>query len=509
MKNSDSRVHLYIYQQGSLSNLLVSSVALKDSMELLATIPPVYPEWLGGRHFTQAHATRFAYVGGEMARGIATVEMVEALAHCGCLGFFGSAGLSLDTVSDVIDRLNQTLTAKQLPWGINLIHSPENPKLETDLVELYLAKKVQRVSASAFMKLEPSIVHYAAKGLTRNPDGTIQRQQFLFAKVSRPEVASAFLKPAPEAILLRLVAEGKISAEEAAIAREIPLATELTVEADSGGHTDNRPLTVLFPTIMRLRESLCPSSQSGVPQVRLGAAGGLGTPEAVAAAFSMGADYVLIGTVHQSCIESGLHESARVMLCQAGLADVAMTAAGDMFEQGVKVQVLKRGTLMAARGNRLYEIYKHYESIEALPDSVRHELENKIFRQPLDQVWERCEAYLKKNNRAEELEKSQTDGRVRLARLCKWYLGQSSLWPLHGQTERMADYQIWCGPAMGAFNEWVRGSFLETPEARTITQVALNLMEGAAQVTRAQQMRALNLPLHPQDYIPKPHKLSL
>jgi hypothetical protein len=32
---------------------------------------------------------------------------------------------------------------------------------------------------------------------------------------------------------------------------------------------------------------------------------------------------------------------------------------------------------------------------------------------------------------------------------------------------------------MGAFNSWVRGSFLEPPEARSAVQVALNLLEGA------------------------------
>ena len=43
---------------------------------------------------------------------------------------------------------------------------------------------------------------------------------------------------------------------------------------------------------------------------------------------------------------------------------------------------------------------------------------------------------------------------------------------------------------MGAFNRWSQGSFLESPEKRYIVQVALNLLEGAALVTRAQQLRS-------------------
>jgi trans-AT polyketide synthase/acyltransferase/oxidoreductase domain-containing protein len=33
-----------------------------------------------------------------------------------------------------------------------------------------------------------------------------------------------------------------------------------------------------------------------------------------------------------------------------------------------------------------------------------------------------------------------------------------------GDETRRMDYQIWCGPAMGAFNDWVRGSFLEAAQ---------------------------------------------
>ncbi len=40
--------------------------------DVLAVLPPIYPEWLGDRSFTATHGVRFPYVVGEMARGIAT-----------------------------------------------------------------------------------------------------------------------------------------------------------------------------------------------------------------------------------------------------------------------------------------------------------------------------------------------------------------------------------------------------------------------------------------------------
>ena len=48
---------------------------------------------------------------------------------------------------------------------------------------------------------------------------------------------------------------------------------------------------------------------------------------------------------------------------------------------------------------------------------------------------------------------------------------------------------------MGAFNEWVKGSFLEPVESRTVVQIALNLLEGAAHVTRANQLRLAGVPV--------------
>jgi trans-AT polyketide synthase/acyltransferase/oxidoreductase domain-containing protein len=77
----------------------------------------------------------------------------------------------------------------------------------------------------------------------------------------------------------------------------------------------------------------------------------------------------------------------------------------------------------------------------------------------------------------------------------RWYLGRSSHWAIQGDTSRQSDYQIWCGPAMGAFNSWVEGTFLSSPENRSVAQIARNLLEGAAVITRAQQFRSLGVPV--------------
>ena len=150
------------------------------------------------------------------------------------------------------------------------------------------------------------------------------------------------------------MAGGEITAEQAELAARIPLAQEITVEADSGGHTDNRPAMALFPTIRSLASRL--ETKYGYERkLRVGLAGGISTPAAAAAAFAMGAAYVMTGSVNQACIESGTSEEVRQMLAETRQADVTMAPAADMFEMGVTVQVLKRGTMFPMRAAKLYE----------------------------------------------------------------------------------------------------------------------------------------------------------
>ena len=82
-----------------------------------------------------------------------------------------------------------------------------------------------------------------------------------------------------------------------------------------------------------------------------------------------------------------------------------------------------------------------------------------------------------------------------MALVFRSYLGQSSNWANTGEPSRKIDYQIWCGPAMGAFNQWVKGSFSRIGSNRQVVVVALNILLGAAMVTRRQWLRQQGIPL--------------
>ncbi len=467
--------------------------ALEASHALVASLPPVYPEWLGSPAFLRTHGVRFPYVTGAMAHGIATRRLVVEMARAESLAFFGAAGLPPEDVEANVVGIQSDLEGTEASWGSDLIHTPHDPSIEEKLIDIYLARGVRRVSASAFMRLTPAVVRYACTGLSLAEDGSVHRTNHLFAKLSRSEIAQLFMSPAPPEILAALVERGALSATEAELAARVPLAEDITFEADSGGHTDNRPLTAMLPTLIALREEI-QAKHRYTESPRIGAAGGIGSPSAVTAAFGLGAAYVMTGSVNQSTVEAGTSDLAKQMLAAAEPTDVAMCPSPDMFEMGVKVQVLKRGTLFASRATLLRELYRVHAGIDDIPKDTVTRIEREIFQRPLTDVWAETRAYFEARIPG-EVERAERDPKHKMALVFRWYIGLGSHWAISGVPERKMDYQIWCGPAMGAFNRWVRGSFLADLEHRTVVQVARNLLEGAAVFTRAQQFRSMGLPV--------------
>jgi len=460
------------------------------SLPVVAYLPPLGPEQLGDPTFLADHGLKYPYMTGAMANGIGSVEIVEAMSRAGMLGSFGAAGLSLERIGQAIDRLQADLGSA--PFCVNLIHSPSEPAHEMATAELFLKKRVRLVEASAYLDLTPAIVRYRAAA----PDNRV------IAKISRVEVATKFLSPPSERLLKPLVAAGQITEQQAAAAAKRPVADDITVEADSGGHTDNRPAITLLPTILALRDRLQEQFRYPRPP-RVGLAGGIATPASVAAAFAMGAAYVVSGSVNQACVESGSSDAVRKMLAEAGQADVTMAPAADMFEMGVKVQVLKRGTMFAMRAAKLFELYRAYPSWEAIPATERVQLEKTLFRTSFDDIWTKTKEFFIRRD-ATQLPKAESDPKHRMALVFRWYLGLSSRWANSGEAGRQLDYQVWCGPSMGAFNEWAKGSFLEEPKNRTVVAVALNLLYGSCMILRRQSLRQCGVHLGDECFESRP-----
>ena len=436
------------------------------------------PGRLGHSEFRAEYGVKYAYTAGAMYKAIASEALVVALAKAGLIGYFGTGGLTVARIDTAIESIKSQVTESQ-SFGMNLLHNPGQPDLESQTVDLFFSRGIRFVEASAYMEVTPNVVRYRLRGLTRGPGETITTPHLILAKVSRPEVASAFMSPAPEGIVRELVAAGRLTPQEAELGRSIPVAGDICVEADSGGHTDQGVAYALMPAMLHLRDQMM-SRYSYQKRIRVGAAGGIGTPEAAAAAFIMGADFITTGSINQCTVEAGTSESVKDMLQDMGVQDTAYAPAGDMFELGAKIQVLRKGVFFPGRANKLYELYTRHNSLDEIDSQTKKQIEEKYFRRSFEDVWSETKTYYSQMNPG--VEKLEPSPKQKMGLIFKWYFIYSTRLAMRGVIEEKLNYQVHCGPALGAFNQWVKGTALESWRNRHVGNIAHRIMNGAAAV---------------------------
>jgi trans-AT polyketide synthase/acyltransferase/oxidoreductase domain-containing protein len=438
-------------------------------------IEPTYN--LGNTYFRKLYNVRYSYVVGSMYKGISSIKMVSSLARQHIMSYFGTGGLSLDTIEFELDKLIADI-GYDLPFGANLLCNTSKPELEEQTVNLLLKKRIHKIEASAFSGMTKSIVLYRLRGLEEIQDGSgsVKINNLIQGKISRPEVALKFLKPAPKRILKELLAEGKITEKQAELSQRVPMADCICVESDSGGHTDNAIIQAILPTILRLRDTIVKEYQYQ-RKIYVGAAGGIGTPEAAASMFMLGADYIQTGSINQCTVEAGTSDLVKDMLQQMNVQDTSMAPAGDMFEIGSKVQVLKKGVFFPLKANKLYEVYKQFNSIEEIDNVTKNYLEEKIFKKTLAVVEQETIQFHSERNPA-EIKHMRDNPKIRMARIFQWYFGFSNRIALGGDEKDKTDFQIFCGPALGACNQWLKDTSYHNWRNRRVVELADMIMRG-------------------------------
>lgn len=436
------------------------------------------PARLGDSAFRSDYRLKYAYTTGSMYKGIASEALVIAMARAGLIGYFGTGGLKLDRINDAIDRIKSSVTEQQ-SFGMNLLHHMTDRESEERTVDLFLSRGIRFVESAAFMDVAPSVVRYRLRGVTRGPGETINTPHCVLAKVSRPEVARAFMSPAPDKMLRDLVAGGGLTAEEAELGQHIPVAGEVCVEADSGGHTDRGVAYALMPAMLRLRDEIM-ARHRYQKRIRVGAAGGIGTPESAAAAFIMGADFITTGSINQCTVEAGTSDIVKDMLQDMDVQDTAYAPAGDLFESGSKVQVLRKGVFFPGRANKLYELYTSHNSLDEIDSQTRKQIEEKYFGRSFDDVWLETKSYYSRLD--PQFEKRELSPKQKMSLIFKWYFIHTTRLAMRGVEEGRVNFQIHCGPALGAFNRWVKGTDIEPWRNRHVADIAERIMHGAASV---------------------------
>lgn len=467
-------------QPGTAENNAENAVKA-DAMATLVAVSPTAQgaQQLGSAAFKQRYGLKYAYIAGAMYRATSSVELVVRMGQAGMLGYLGTGGLDLPTIEASIKAIQSQLNQNQC-YGLNLLANYEDPAQERATVELYLKYGVRYIEAAAFMQMTIALALYRIKGLYRDKEGNICCKHHIMAKVSRLEVAEAFMSPIPTHMINTLLAENAITAEQAEMARLMPMSHEVCVEADSGGHTDGGIPTILLPTMQILRQTMSERHHYREP-ICMGMAGSIGTPASAAAAFIMGADFILTGSINQCTVESGATETVKTLLQDVNIHDMAYAPAGDMFEFGSRVQVLKKKVLFPMRANRLHALYSHYDSLESIPDAEKSKLERGFFKRSLDDVWQDCLRYLKEKGRDKDIAQAQANPKVRMSRVFRWYFGYSTLLSFSNSQEDLVNYQVQTGPALGAFNQWVKGTELEPWSNRHVDKIAIALLEGTYQ----------------------------
>jgi trans-AT polyketide synthase/acyltransferase/oxidoreductase domain-containing protein len=434
---------------------------------------------LGSELFRRRYGLQYAYMAGAMYRGVASADLVIKMGKAGFLSFFGAGGLSREKIETNIVRIQSELNAGQ-PYGMNLLANYEYPSQEEAVVELYLKYGVKNVEAAAFMQMTPALVRYRLQGLRLNERGDVVCTHRVVAKVSRPEVAKAFMSPPPAHIVDHLLERGLVTPQQAEWSKRVPVSHDICVEADSGGHTDGGIAAVMLPPLLRMRDEIQHTYSYAEP-VCMGLAGGIGGPEAAAAAFLLGADFVTTGSINQCTVEAGMSDDGKSMLQQIDIHDTEYAPAGDMFEIGSQVQVMKKSVFFPARANKLLSLYRHYESLDDIPSRTRNQLEGTFFKKTFDEIWNETANHFRSIKLDHEIAKAEANAKHKMALVFRWYFAYSTRLAIEGKGEDRVNYQIHTGPALGSFNQWVKGTELESWTKRHVDHIAFKLMDATAE----------------------------
>ncbi|MCH9647435.1 MAG: ACP S-malonyltransferase [Deltaproteobacteria bacterium] len=417
---------------------------------------------LGSAEFRSAYGLDLAYLPGSSAPGMRTAQFVAAASRSRLFAFLDVQGESRE---EIRAEIAETARLCSGPFGICLWQGGEDSQLEAVLVDEALSQQVRSIEALGYYRITPALVRFRFRGAHRDREGQAVVPHRLLASVSRVGTASLFLNPPPHKIIEDLLHQKLLTAEEGEIARDVPLASDLCALTGSSHGTD---LSTLLPSLLQLRDRLAPPS-SPRRRVPVGAGGALGTPDALACAFFLGADFVQTGAINLCAVESAAPKTLKALLASLEPGDTTSAPAASGFSLGSRVQVVKRGSFFAARAQKLYELYRFYPSIEAIPASQREKLESSTFRRTLESVWREVQGEPRP-------EAAETDPKHKMAQVFSWYLRQSQRWALQGNESERLNFQIPCDESVAAFNLSVADTGLSDLSQRTASKMADWLM---------------------------------
>ncbi len=426
---------------------------------------------LGDESFKQEYNLDYAYVQGAIGNGIASKEMVVSICNNGFLGILDTDGIPFMDTKQNIFFLKKNVKSGRV-FGVNYTYKLYEEEKEKDFIAFLLANEVTLLEISNYLHITKSLVKYRLKGLKRESDGKIIAKNRILCKVDTVENAKVFLQAPPAELVNELLSNGEITKEEAEFAKEVPIVSDICVydyAVNEGGNTSLYILSALLGERDKTMETLPHASK-----VRIGISG-VGNPKVIAFMFSFGADFVMTTTLNECTKEADLSAFAKDMLQKAHIQDFVSVPSADLFEFGVKNKVLKKGVLYHAKANKLYEIYKRYNSIDEIDSALKEQLLKKYFKKDIEEVKREYPMYFSK----EEIEKAEENAKGALALLCRWFIKKSTDYAKQGVQEYKVDFCISFDAELGAFNEYVKDTPFYEWQSREVAAIAKLLMEKA------------------------------
>ncbi|MFF4439498.1 ACP S-malonyltransferase [Streptomyces sp. NPDC001621] len=358
------------------------------------------------------------------------------------------------------EALVQAVTAAaRHGWGIGLRAGPGADRLVT----LLLDRGVRHVEADHPYGPDAALVRFRFTGARRTPAGTPVARRHVLARVSGLDQAAAFLRPPSPDLLAELVRTGGLSAQEADAARELPVASDLAVQAPAGWHADGADAYQLLPSVAALA-----ARGPGPEPVHVGLRGVVGTPEQAATAFALGAAFLVSTSLTACAPNARLSAQLGRTLTEVTDDDLTWAPTERYATLGVPARVVRRGTLFPARAHLLHRLLRAHRFLAEVPAARRRHIEEEVLGGP-----------------AAGLPPGALDGRVRTTDVFRWYVRETARRTGAGDPVRPLDHQLPCDPELTHFNRAALGTELAARQARTPGAVAGHLLTKAAELLAA------------------------
>ncbi|MEU7423484.1 ACP S-malonyltransferase [Streptomyces sp. NPDC040750] len=461
-----------------------SGVPVTPSPERSGRAGRLSAQRLGAGRFRERYGLTLAWVASGTGDGAVGARACRAARESGLLAFAdwvalgprsstARDGTPIPTVSgaDLEEAAHQG-------WGVGLRAGPD----ADERVDLLLAHDVRHVEADHPHGPDAALVRYRFSGARRGPGGTPVAVRHVIARVTGLEQAAAFLRPPSPALLDQLVLTGALSAAEADVARELPVASDLAVESPAGWRSDGADAYQLLPSVATLA-ARCP----GPEPVHVGLRGVVGTPEQAATAFALGASFLVATSLTACAPAARLAEGLKRTLARATDDDVTWAPAERHRALGVPTRVVRRGTLFPARAGLLHRLLREHRYFADVPEHRRRHIEEEILGAPVTEPGPYDGAYAREamNGRTADASWSCRDSKVRTADVFRRYLRETARRTAAGDPVRPLDHQLPCDPELTHFNRAAAETGLADRTARDSGTIAEQLLTNAAALLAA------------------------